>query len=606
MTADTTARKMADVMWLAAACALTSAVYFLLRAVGYLTVGGGFATVSRDVAWMSPLAHLLLFGACALPFLVLALFLPRSALLKWSLAAFLAVALFSALMPWGQLSAIARLILSVAVAFELARRWSKSDRLVLIGRRLAISLAALCTVASLAIAATRSIGRQRTIAALPSAPAGAPNVLFIILDTVRASALSLYGYERRTTPQLEAFAAKGTVFETAIATAPWTLPSHASLFTGRYPAWLNIDFRRRLGSRETTLAEVLSRRGYYTLGIIANTSFVSWESGLARGFTEFHDYPISFEQIARSTLPGNSTIAERVYTGRDQTEKRTGLARQFEVPPKPQHYLMPATELTDIFLKWRAKRDTSRPYFAFLNYFDAHFPYSPPDSFGKLFAAEPNERDLYDAEIAYMDAELGRLFGELERSGELRNTIVVVASDHGEHFGERGLRLHGNSLYTATVGVPLVVRYDGHVPSGKRVTRAVSLRDVGKTILDLTGAAPNNTFPGASLARAWNDSGDSISAPVALLMRGPEPNPLAARNASTMLAVLDDRWHLVQMAGKRQVEELFDYHADKDEEYNVIGVDSAREAVPRLREQLRVSILADRPAGRGRARAKGK
>jgi arylsulfatase A-like enzyme len=590
----TTGQKLRDVLWLSAACAMATTAYFLVRAVGYLTVGGGFATVSRDVAWMAPLSHAFYFGVVTLPALALAPFLSRPRLLRVAAVLCFTTTLFIILLPWTQLSAVTRLLLSLGVAVELTRRVTGDlGRSVRVARGVALSLAAACIVAAIGVAGWRTVARQRALAALPSPPAGAPNVLLIILDTVRASALSLYGYERETTPQLDAFSQGGTVFEMAVAPAPWTLPSHATLFTGRYPAWLRIDFRTSLEAGPPTLAEILARRGYYTVGMVANTGFVSWESGLARGFLEYHDYPVNAEQVLRSSLPGSATIAERFFGRKSHVAGRQKVSEQIQVPPKPTHYLMDAEDLTDRFLSWHASRDAKRPYFAFLNYFDAHFPYEPPDSLRRAFSASPKPRDLYDAEIRYMDGELGRLFGALRDKGELSNTIVIVTSDHGEHFGERGLRLHGNSLYSAVVRVPLSIRYDGHVPAGRRIDTAVSLRDVGRTILDLAGlrAAP---FPGSSLANAWGATPDSLSVPVALLHRVIERDPLAPRNPSAMAAVFDARWHLIQMAGSRQVEEVFDYRADSAELVNLVGSPEAREALPSLRARLRDALLADR------------
>ncbi|MEP7344201.1 MAG: sulfatase-like hydrolase/transferase [Gemmatimonadaceae bacterium] len=607
MTNATTRSKLRDVLWLGAGCAMAATLYYLLRVGFYLTLEGGFASVSRDVLWMAPLSHLLFFGVVALPVLGIAYFLPRAAAVGTALVVFLALALFGVLMPWTQITRMAALIVAIGAAVALRRRMpTDPDRLVAIARRWSVAVLVLCAVsASLAIV-WRAIATRRDVAAMPAPPEGAPNVLLIILDTVRSSALSLYGYGRRTTPELDTFAQGGTVFETAIAPAPWTLPSHATIFTGRYPAWLNLDFRQRLDDREPTLAELLRSKGYTTLGIAANMGYASWESGLSRGFTEYHDYPVNLEQVMRSSMYGSSTIADKLYRANTKTEILKQLAaHRFDVPPKPEHYLMTAQAVTDRFLRWRRERDVARPYFAFLNYFDAHDPYTPPDSLRRKFAKPPKARDLYDAEIFFMDYHLGRLFKELERDGALKNTLVIVAADHGEQFGERGLRNHANSVYTALVHVPLVIRFDGHVPAGQRIDTPVSLRDIGRTVLDLAGIGAHTVFPGHSLQNAWTmgSATDSLSAPLALLERVREDDPSLPAGDSTMIAAFDARWHLIRMT-RRLVEEMFDYHVDSAEEHNMVGAAEARDALTTLRALMRDALLADRPPRASDAKTK--
>jgi len=577
---------------------MAATVYYLARAGAYLTFGGGFATVSRDVLWMAPLSHLLFFGVLALPVLAFAFVLRRDAVVRAALVVLLSLVLFGVLMPWTELTRFAALVLAIGGAVALQRRLpAEPDRLIAIARRLTIVVLAVCALSAACAAAWRGIAARRQVAAMPAPPAGAPNVLLIILDTVRASALSLYGYGRETTPELDAFAKGGVVFETAIAAAPWTLPSHATMFTGRYPAWLNVDFRQRLNDREPTLAELLRSKGFTTVGIAANMGYTSWESGLSRGFNEYHDYPINLEQIARSSLYGSSTIADKLYRAGSRADVvKQVLAHRFDVPPKPEHYLMTAQEVTDRFLRWQRAHDASRPYFAFLNYYDAHDPYTPPDSLRRKFAKPPKPRDLYDAEIFYMDHHLGRLFKALETSGALKNTVVIVAADHGEQFGERGLKNHANSVYTALVHVPLVIRYDGHVPAAQRITMPVSLRDIGQTILDIAGINGRAAFPGRSLATTWTSAAttDSVSPPLALLERVREEDPASPATDSTMIAAFDERWHLIRMS-RRKVEEMFDYHVDSAEETNLIGSDAAREALPKLRGLIQSTLVADKP-----------
>src|SRR5207248_9681407 len=134
-------------------------------------------------------------------------------------------------------------------------------------------------------------------------------------------------------------------------------------------------------------------------------------------------------------------------------------------------------------------------------------PYDPREPFRSRFVPagrNPQPRDLYDAEVAYMDQEVGRLLRELERSSELRSTLVIIVGDHGEHFGERGLNGHYNSVYMPLLHVPLILRLDGRLPAGHHVAESVSLRDLAATIMDIAGYGATSPFPGHSLAARWS------------------------------------------------------------------------------------------------------
>jgi arylsulfatase A-like enzyme len=182
-----------------------------------------------------------------------------------------------------------------------------------------------------------------------------------------------------------------------------------------------------------------------------------------------------------------------------------------------------AAAVNDAFLDWQDRIGT-RPFFAFLNYFDAHTPYAPPAPFDTMFLegrvpalrtaqfrqpSTPDEfRDMrraYDGAIRYIDQEIGRLMGELNRRGVLRNTLVIITADHGEAFGERGHQGHGTSLYTPQTWVPLLVLVPGRGVRDRLVANPVSLRDVAATVLDAAGI-DRRTIPGASLARWWDGS----------------------------------------------------------------------------------------------------
>jgi arylsulfatase A-like enzyme len=318
-----------------------------------------------------------------------------------------------------------------------------------------------------------------------------PNVVLISLDTVRADQLSFYGYARDTSPALAAFAAQGATFENAYAQAPNTVPTHASMFTGRYPFEHNMYLHgETLAPGEITLAEILAGHGYRTFGLTSSMRFVP-EAGYDQGFDVYENV---------DDLPKNER-ADRV------TDRALELAR------------LPAAQ----------------PYFAFLHYFGAHAPYAAPEPYRSLwhpglavptpettvsFMAEyrwPEQeldpdvidylRALYDAGIRHQDEALGRLFEGLLRQGGSRPTLIVVTSDHGEEFKEHGYLMHSQFLHEELVRVPLVVYWADQVAAGRRIAIPTQSVDLAPTILGLLGLPHWGAFSGRSLAPWLLDPG---------------------------------------------------------------------------------------------------
>lgn len=369
-------------------------------------------------------------------------------------------------------------------------------------------------LAALAVGSTGKhlLGDAVALAEMPPAPAAAPNILLIVLDTVRAPSMSLYGYERRTTPNLERLAQGGVLFERALSTVSWTLPSHASMFTGRYPHEMSADRKTPLDATWPTLGELLSRVGYLTAGFIANIEYVSAESGLGRGFLEYDDYDLN---------PGNFALASSLGTFVSQRPRFRRLVNNWDVLGRKS-----AAQVNAEFLTWLDNKGP-RPFFAFLNYYDAHSPYYPPEPFNTAFGpttprdsplaeqwihakdVPPQvlraENNAYDGAVAYVDEQVGRVVDEISKRGILDNTLIIITSDHGEEFGEHGIFSHGQSLYLPSLHVPLLILYPRRVPAGVRVARAVSLGDVAATVMDLANRE-NKTIPGTSLAREWASS----------------------------------------------------------------------------------------------------
>ena len=406
---------------------------------------------------------------------------------------------------------------------------------------------------------------------LPPARPGAPNVLLLVLDTVRAASLSLHGYGRETTPALTRFAQRGALFHRAYSHSPWTLPSHGSMFTGRYPHELSGTWQTALDAAHPVLAEVLAAAGYSTAGFVANSKYCSYEAGLQRGFLHFEDYPVSPGEIL------NSSVLLRYLSEHDAVAGR----RRHELLGRRT-----AAAINEEFLSWLSDQG-ERPFFAFLNYFDAHAPYLPPAPFDTRFgaaASRPNPRHVfgwqwtpeqvtaeqraYDGAIAYLDAEIDRLLTELAARRRLDNTIVVVTSDHGELFGEHGLIDHANSLHVRLLHVPLLLVWPERIPAAVAITQPVGLRHLAATILDLTGATTR--LPGRSWSRLWRSGGSAIEAPepvFARLEQGIRVEPHWRNANGDLHSVIIETRHYIRDSGGG--EELYDLSTDPSETVNL-------------------------------------
>ena len=347
-------------------------------------------------------------------------------------------------------------------------------------------------------------------AELPPAPPGAPNVVLVVLDTVRAQNVSTYGYARPTSPELDRLAAEGALFLDATSPSTWSLPSHASLFTGRYPSSHGAHGEHQfLDARYPTLAQALEHSGYETFCITAN-AWISDGLGLTRGFA-WQDTSLREQGGAGRGFSFIHRLLDRL--GLEESDKGgDAAAASFEA--------------------WARARPAQggRPAFVFLNFIEAHFPYHllphaslfrftdraygelrsiSIDLMGQQFGgkgrpaeeAGPPARDMYDGGVVYSNALLHRVVEALRAQGMLDNTVLIVLADHGEILGERGGFFgHGPTLYQEAVGVPLVMRYPPRLPAGARVAQPVSTLGVFATVLDLAGIEPPPTLQVASLA----------------------------------------------------------------------------------------------------------
>jgi arylsulfatase A-like enzyme len=382
---------------------------------------------------------------------------------------------------------------------------------------LVAAAAALYVGANAGGATADSATGQPAAAAAP----GKPNILLISMDTVRADHLSVYGYERDTTPRLREFAREATVYDRAVAASDMTLPSHASMFTGLYPSWHgaypaapDFAYGRPLATGATTLAGLLREKGYWTAAVVANHSFLQQAMGLAQGFATW-----------KHNIAAHLSATDRPFYMREGA--RTLLGFMISTGSFDGYFLRAADINHDAFAVLEGARSRG-PFFLFLNYMDAHIPLVPPAPYRDLFPGrdlafrpaarhqdltntvnagkgkitEGEKRHLlsqYDGAISYVDSEMARLFARMRELGVYDNTLILITSDHGEAFGEHDLMQHGiGSVYEEEVHVPLLVKFPGQRQS-RRSNAVVSHVDIMPTALDAAGVSAPAGLHGRSL-----------------------------------------------------------------------------------------------------------
>jgi arylsulfatase A-like enzyme len=566
-------RLLRDALPVAAWCALVAGLLEVAMLIHKHRQGASIH-LGQEFFWMTPAADILLFAAVALLLVpVLAVFHRRNTF-RIATTAFVALAMVSVLMHVGWMAAWARWLLALGVGVQAGRLVSDHE----VGARRGMMrtlpvLAVLALCVGIAGHVRLLLQEQRALRPVPASPARPPNVLLIVWDAVRPSDLSLYGYSRPTTPNLDAFAREGVVFERAQSTASYTLPSHVSLFTGRWAHQLQASWLVPMGKRAPTIAAALSDRGYRTAAFSANHAYVSWEFGVLRGFGWKSDYVLSWGALANSSAVVRWAITRPLIRRLDPALTKVG-RRDSE-------------NIRRHFLDWLDGGEPQRPFFAFINMFDGHDPYLPGVPYDTLFGwpgnAESGERmrvrrlttrdpldlpaadaarlrDLYDGGIAKMDQSVGRLLDGLRQRGVLDNTIVIVTADHGEAFGEHKMFGHGNSVFTEELQVPLVMRGPG-ITKGVRASGVASLRNIAATIGDLAHV-PDEAWPlpGVSLASHWRagqSRSDTALAEIDQLPREGRPwFPVRRGNVRTIIA-----WpYQVITVGKNV--ELYDLSAD--------------------------------------------
>ena len=420
------------------------------------------------------------------------------------------------------LLALAIVLGAVAIGRRLLERpMSHGARRLAVGvvmASLAMSVSAIVAAHRPGLPARIDSGNSQSLrpAAWTSKPP--PNVLFIVLDTTRADHLSAYGYPLPTSPYLEQLAREGTLYEHAIAPAPWTLPSHASMFTGLLPSTHQADEEHRwLAPEFTTLAERLLDSGYETVGFSSN-EVVGRIYNLQQGFQHFYEIGRDMAQPPPDPIEDLTMIrlARRFVPGQIRTDKGA----------------VEVDEYSHLWLDEWQKRPDRRPFFAYVNFLEAHLPYRPPPEYQKRFldgpihelirpltSAEFNHgaiyrligykdligpsdyeqlRALYDASLAYQDDQLRILVEDLRSRGLLDDTLVIVVGDHGENLGEHGGLLgHAFSMHQTLLHVPLVIRHPAAFPAGLRHSGLVAIASLFATVLEAAGVKPDPAWPPA-------------------------------------------------------------------------------------------------------------
>lgn len=556
-----------------------------------------------SIAWVAPIVYGAAFGILGLIGAALARVLPRVpwdtvlVLMLVSLGAYLLATL------QGQLiSDRAAAILALGIGMMAVRIYrTRRDSILALSRRGLPWLLGLVVFAFGIVTIGSRLAERWRMAALGPVPIGKPNVVLLVLDTQRGDHLSSNGYSRPTTPVLDSLAARGLRHAAAFASSSWTLPSHATLFTGRPQSEHLAGIIRRpyLDDRFPTIAERLADAGYATGGFVANTFWTGRHTGLARGFQRYRDlYGNVGDALARTVLGRH--LAYRVLPRFGATD----------IPGRKN-----AAAVNREFLGW-LDGVGSRPFFAMLNYLDVHAPYLPPRPFDGMFSGRPRGRevssgvnigalgaaeelhspgairraiDRYDEALRYLDSQIGVLLAELEQRGRLANTLIIVTSDHGESFGEHDMLSHGHSLYRDQTHVPLILFWTGKIAAGVE-TRAVGIDRVAATISAAAGL-PGGIFPGRSLLDGGAEDQPVLSE---LARRWPHADRWPSSRAS-WASVIQGRWHYI--APDSGIAELYDYAGDPDERTNLAG-DNAYAAI---RSELEAALaeLTSRRASRG-------
>ena len=324
------------------------------------------------------------------------------------------------------------------------------------------------------------------------------NVLLITMDTTRADRLGCYGWKRAWTPALDALARRGVRFEKAFAQVPITLPSHTVLLTGTYPPENGVrdNGRDALGSELPTLAEIFRQHGYRTGAFVA-AAVLDSRYGLSRGFEVYND-----------------TMAQ--------------------IKTSPRRSQIPADLVCDRALAWLQQVE-AEPFLCWVHFFDPHTPHQPPREY------RVKTGDDYDGEIAFMDANVGRIVAWLTSKRLLSRTLIVAVADHGESLGEHGYKWHSLLVYDSIMRVPLLFSLPGRLPENTTCRGTARIVDIMPTVLELMGWPVSPEVTGASLVAAL----DGQTGPTRISY-GETDYPYNSFGWSKLRCLVDGRWKYIR------------------------------------------------------------
>ncbi|NUC72764.1 sulfatase [Haloterrigena sp. SYSU A558-1] len=454
-----------------------------------------------------------------------------------------------------------------------------------------------------------------------------PNILFVVMDTARAKN-SLPSINEEVVPNLAELANSGVEFTSTISNAPWTLPSHASIFTGKHTSNHNTNAgNKNFDPDDPCLPELLNKNGYTTVAF-SNNSWISPEFGFDRGFDYFYkgwELIPAGEDLARA-MRENDTPANQIRSILTSTEFKH----------------LPSSILNSLFAKflrkkydygayltnWKIKRWLNKernkedPFFMFINYLEPHLEYNPPNRFCEFLdddispseAKEVNQdawgyvsgeiemheedfeilEDLYKSEIKYLDHRIGNLLDHLSERGILEETLVVVVGDHGENIGDHNLMDHQYSLYDTLVHVPLVINGPEIFTGGKKISHLVESRDLFPTILETAGAEvpKRDGISQSSLEEAIHEENDDgayaiseylVPQPAVDTLRNRAPDStIVDKYDRALRAIRTTEWKYI--VGSDGTKELYNIESDPGELNDV--ADSNPEVVERLHEKI--------------------
>jgi arylsulfatase A-like enzyme len=574
---------------------------------------GRMIHVSWEILWISPLVDAIFFFLLALLGALAARLFPHLPAFRVFLFLLTFLSVYDWLTLTGRLYHRACLLLALGVAAAFTRWSGKRETSVLeFCRKATPWMVAAWVLVFAGIQGVPWMREQVAVSRLPRATPGTPNVLVIVVDTLRADHLSSYGYARPTSPNFDRIAQQGVLFENAISTTSWSLPAHVSLLTGRY------QFEHGVGNVQPepwsgwgsqglggfpSLGEALQRKGYRTGAFSANRTYFTGSLGFGRGFQHFEDYFHSPADMFVRTLFGRECA--RIYLNRSDKSKITRALRflhAYSLLEKdsegagayggPQAVRKPAQIVNQETLQW-IDRDRRRPFFAFLNYFDVHYPYGGPATYAKPSWDLGGNIEEYDASVKYVDDMLEDLSQALEQRGLAKNTLLIITSDHGESLGHHGLTYHGEALYWGLVHVPLVIWYPGHIPAGLRQATPVTIAAIPATIMDLAAGSGQEMFAGRSLSALLSPSAlHDWPDPLSELAQSDflDKNDIAAAKliptatTGSMRSLVTREWQLI--THETRGDQLYDWKGDPEESSNLVNTPEGRTTALELKSRM--------------------